>query len=156
MGGNPLFRLLSAVYTEKNGKGERTMGIRYKVNQGITPEELAEVFRSSGIRRPVDDLPRLEQMLEKADLLVTAWDGDKVVGVARALTDFVYCCYLSDLAVDENYQRQGIGKELTACIQREIGDAVTLILISAEGAMSYYPRIGLEKCERAFIVPRTR
>ncbi|MDQ0246770.1 ribosomal protein S18 acetylase RimI-like enzyme [Bacillus fengqiuensis] len=132
------------------------MSVIYKVNQRITSEQLAEVFRNSGIRRPVDDLPRLEQMLERADLLVTAWDGDKVIGVARALTDFVYCCYLSDLAVDENYQKQGIGKELTACIQREIGDAVTLILISAEGAMSYYSHIGLEKCERAFFVPRKR
>ncbi|HWO97135.1 MAG TPA: GNAT family N-acetyltransferase [Bacillus sp. (in: firmicutes)] len=130
------------------------MGIVYKINQKITPQQLAEVFQSSGIRRPIDDLSRLEQMLERADLLVTAWDGDKVVGVARALTDFVYCCYLSDLAVDENYQKQGIGKELTACIQREIGDMVTLILISAEGAMSYYPHIGLEKCERAFYIPR--
>lgn len=132
------------------------MSIVYKINQRIAPEQLAEVFQNSGIRRPVNDLPRLEQMLEKADLLVTAWDGDKVVGVARALTDFVYCCYLSDLAVDKRYQKQGIGKELTAFIQREIGDEVTLILISAEGAMSYYPRIGLEKCERAFIIPRKR
>lgn len=132
------------------------MGISYKVNQKITPKQLTEVFRNSGIQRPVGDLPRLEKMLEGADLLVTAWDGDKVIGVARALTDFVYCCYLSDLAVDEQYQKQGIGKELTACIQREIGDAVTLILISAEGAMSYYPHIGLEKCERAFYVPRKR
>src|SRR5271163_4508886 len=78
----------------------------------ISAIQLGDVFARSGIRRPTDDLARLAKMIEHADLLVGAWKEDRLVGVARGLTDFVYCCYLSDLAVDQAYQKMGIGKAL--------------------------------------------
>lgn len=124
--------------------------ITYKVNEQITPEELSTVFKNSTIRRPVDDLPRLKRMIENADLLINAWDQDKLVGVARAITDFSYCCYLSDLAVDQHYQKQGIGKELIRLVQEEITDEVTLILLSSPVAMDYYPRVGFDKVDNGY------
>ncbi|GAK00763.1 GNAT family N-acetyltransferase [Geomicrobium sp. JCM 19055] len=86
--------------------------IEIKVNEQILPAQLATVFAASGIKRPVDDLDRLHQMLQHANLLITAWDGEKLVGVARSLTDYSYCCYLSDLAVDQQVQAKGIGRAL--------------------------------------------
>ncbi len=132
------------------------MVITYKVNSKIEPHQLAEVFRASGIRRPVDDLNRLKKMIDSANLTVTAWDGDKLVGVARALTDYSYCCYLSDLAVDKQYQRQGIGHELVAEVQKLIGDESMLLLVSAAEAMDYYPKIGFDKIDNAFMIPRKK
>lgn len=130
--------------------------IDYKVGTAITAEELSGVFKASGIRRPVDDLPRLQRMIENANLLITAWDNQNLVGVARAVTDFSYCCYLSDLAVNKDYQKRGIGRELVRLVQNQIGDEVTLLLLSAPEAMEYYPRIGFDKVANGYIVARKK
>jgi predicted N-acetyltransferase YhbS len=130
--------------------------IRYQKNEIITADQLAEVFRASGIRRPVEDKTRLEKMLKHADILVTAWDGERLVGVARALTDYSYCCYLSDLAVDEGYQHRGIGKQLVNEVEREISEEAALILLASPIAMDYYPKIGFNRIENGYIIPRKR
>lgn len=132
------------------------MVISYKVNSKIEPHQLAELFQASGIRRPVDDLNRLKKMIENSNLIVTAWDGEKLVGIARALTDYSYCCYLSDLAVDRAYQHKGLGHELVAEVQKLIGDESMLLLISALEAMEYYPKIGFDKIDNAFLIPRKK
>jgi ribosomal protein S18 acetylase RimI-like enzyme len=132
------------------------MVITYKVNSKVEPHQLADLFRSSGIRRPVDDLNRIKRMIDNADLLITAWEGDKLIGVARALTDFCYCCYLSDLAIAKDYQHNGIGHELVSEVQKRIGDECMLLLLSSPEAMDYYPRIGLEKAGNAFVINRKK
>jgi len=132
------------------------MVITYKVNKKIEPHQLSDVFKASGIRRPFDDLNRMKKMLDNANLLVTAWDGEKLIGVARALSDFSYCCYLSDLAVIKEYQHQDIGHELVTQVQNQIGDECALILLSAPEVMEYYPRIGFAKVDNAFVVQRKK
>lgn len=129
--------------------------ILYSIEASITPEQLAAVFTQSGIRRPVDDLGRMARMLKGADVLATAWDGERLVGVARALTDFSYCCYLSDLAVDRAYQRCGIGAALIAQVSKAIGEESMLLLLAAPEAMEYYPKIGFESVPNGWIVKRT-
>lgn len=128
--------------------------IIYFVNGEVQPEAVAELYRSSGIRRPYEDLARIEKMLTNANLTITAWDRERLVGIARSVTDFSYCCYLSDLAVDQGYQKRGIGKELIQQVKNQLSDEVALILLSAPGAMSYYPLVGFNKAENAWIVPR--
>lgn len=130
--------------------------ITYKENVKICAEELSEVFKTSGIKRPSDDLARLQRMIDNSNLLITAWDENKVVGVARSLTDFSYSCYLSDLAVNKDYQEMGIGRELIRLTQERIGDEVALILLSAPTAMEYYPKIGFETIDNGFRIPRKR
>jgi len=132
------------------------MVITYKTNAKLEAHELADLFKSSGIKRPVEDLNRVKNMIDNSNLLVTAWDGEKLVGVARALSDLSYCCYLSDLAVDKEYQNQGIGHELVNEIQKLIGDESNLVLISAPEAMEYYPKIGFEKAGNAYIIYRKK
>jgi N-acetylglutamate synthase-like GNAT family acetyltransferase len=132
------------------------MVISYKVNSKVEPHQLAELFKASGIRRPVDDLDRLRKMIDNANLLITAWEGDKLVGVARALTDFSYCCYLSDLAIHKDYQHNGIGHDLIAAVQDKIGDQCMLLLLSSPEAMDYYPKIGMQKTDNAFIINRKK
>jgi GNAT superfamily N-acetyltransferase len=132
------------------------MNIRYEINIPLEAASVADVFRRSGIRRPVDDVRRIGLMLANANLTVSAWDRDRLVGIARAITDHVYCCYLSDLAVDREYQRSGIGEALVDRVRTEVGEEVSLVLISAPEAMAYYPRIGFTPSERAFVFPRKR
>jgi N-acetylglutamate synthase-like GNAT family acetyltransferase len=132
------------------------MVITYKVNAKIEPHQLSEVFNESGIRRPFDDLNRMKKMLDNANLLITAWDGEKLVGVARALTDYCYCCYLSDLAVVKEYQHNDIGHEMVLQVRNQIGDECILLLLSASEAMEYYPKIGFSKADNAFIINRKR
>ena len=132
------------------------MVITYKTDKKIEPHQLDDIFTRSGIRRPVDDLPRLKKMLDNANILVTAWDGPKLVGVARGLTDYGYCCYLSDLAVDKEYQAQGIGQDLVNKVYDMIGGESMLLLLSSPEAMEYYPKIGFEKVENGWIINRKR
>ena len=132
------------------------MVISYKINAKIEPHQLAKLFKDSGLRRPVDDLNRLKKMIDNADLLVTAWDGEKIVGVARGLTDQSYSCYLCDLAVDKEYQNKGIGHDLINQVEQYIGEECSLVLLSPTEAMEYYPKLGFEKTDNAFIIPRKR
>lgn len=132
------------------------MQIIYEFVQKIDASEVANVFKKSGITRPVDDLDRIQRMIDNADIIATARDNGQLVGIARAITDYSYCCYLSDLAVDAEYQRSGIGKELVRCIKEKLGEEVTLLLVSAPNAIEYYPRIGFEKSDKAFLIRRNR
>ena len=130
--------------------------IEYRHNTSLAAADVAAVFESSSIRRPTEDLARIERMFANANLVISAWHENRLVGVCRALTDFSYCCYLSDLAVDKAYQKHRIGKELIARIQAAIGDEVALILLSSPEAMEYYPKLGFEKVENGFIIKRRR
>jgi len=114
------------------------------------------LFKSSGIKRPSDNLDRIQRMITNANVIISAWDGVNLVGIARAITDFSYCCYLSDLAVCKEYQKTGIGKELVERLRNHLGEEVALLLLSAPTAMEYYPQLGFEKTEKAFLIPRTR
>jgi GNAT superfamily N-acetyltransferase len=131
-----------------------TPAISYVEAPAISAQQLSELFRSSGIRRPVDDLPRLEKMIKHANLLIGAYANSSLVGIARAFTDFSYCCYLSDLSVAKEYQRHGIGRELVDRVKRRVGDQSMLLLLSSPEAMGCYPRIGLEEVKNGWIIKR--
>lgn len=130
--------------------------IEYRHNFPLEAADVAAVFDTSGIRRPTQDLARIERMFANANLILSAWHEGKLVGVCRALTDFSYCCYLSDLAVDKAFQKHGIGRELIARVRSAIGEEVALVLLSAPEAMEYYPKVDFEKIENGFIIKRAR
>jgi predicted N-acetyltransferase YhbS len=117
--------------------------ISYRVGNDIDLDAFIDLYRDStlGERRPIEDRERMRQMLERANLVVTAWDGATLVGVARSLSDFSYATYLSDIAVRLAYQRHGIGRELIRVTQKEGGEA-TVFLFAAPKAVEYYPRVG--------------
>ena len=117
--------------------------IGYRIGNEIDLDAFIDVYRDStlGERRPVDDRERMRQMLARANLVVTAWDGERLIGVARSLSDFCYATYLSDIAVRLGYQRKGVGRELVRRTQEEGGRA-TVFLFAAPKAVDYYPRIG--------------
>lgn len=130
------------------------MVIAYSSERRISAAEFVDLLRRSTLaeRRPVDDADCIEQMLRHANLLCTAWDGDRLVGVARSVTDFAYCCYLSDLAVDRAYQRQGIGRGLIRETASRLGPRCKLILLSAPAAETYYPHIGFQPHRSAWVL----
>lgn len=124
-----------------------------KVESSLDPSEFIDILKRStlGERRPVDDLDRINEMCKNANLIITARLNGKLIGVARSITDFVYCTYLSDLAVDEEYQKKGIGKKLIEETKKQAPQA-KLILLSAPAAVDYYPKIGMKKHEHCFIL----
>ncbi len=134
------------------------MPIVYSREPDLSAEEFRAILIAStlGERRPVDDLARLDRMLRQADLVITARDGERLVGISRAITDFSYCCYLSELAVDAAYQRRGIGKRLITETHESAGELTTLILVAAPAAESYYPRIGMKQRPSCWTLPKTR
>jgi len=133
-----------------------TSKIHYRTDLKPDIKEVIELYQSSGIKRPVDDAARLANMYAHANLVITAWAGNTLVGIARALTDFCYCCYLSDLAVRRSYQRSGIGQELISLTRERIGNQTTLILLSAPEAVDYYPKMGFEKIDNGFMIRRSK
>ena len=132
--------------------------IKYRTDSEVSVAEFLKLLTLStlGERRPIDDLDCIEGMLRNSNLTVTAWDGSKLVGIARSMTDFHYACYLSDLAVDRAYQRQGIGLRLQQITQEQLQPKCKLILISAPAANDYYPSIGYESSPRCWVLPRDR
>lgn len=131
------------------------MKIQYEITKKISESEFVDLLRRSTLagRRPVDDLKCVAAMLQHADILCTALDGGKLVGIARSVTDFEYCCYLSDLAVDVAYQHQGIGKELVRLTQSLLGEKAKIILLAAPQAVDYYPKIGFAAHPSAWVLP---
>lgn len=130
------------------------IAIDYHINQALNVADIVRVFDSSGIQRPTQDVNRIANMFAHANLVISAWDKQKLIGVARALTDHSYSCYLSDLAVDASYQKQGVGTELIAQVRAQIGEQVSLILLSAPQAMGYYPKMGFTPLDNAFAIKR--
>lgn len=128
--------------------------IKYQIENNLNADEFREVLINStlGERRPIDEPERISKMLEHANLILTARDNGRLIGVARSLTDFSFCTYLSDLAVDERYQKKGIGKELIR--QTKLAAPLAnLILLSAPKAVNYYPKIGMTRREHCYTLP---
>lgn len=132
--------------------------IRYVINRPISSQEFKEVLQLSGLgeRRPIDDDECLDGMLKNSNLLVTAWQKEKLVGVARSITDFNYACYLSDLAVDQAYQKLGIGKMLVQQTQGELGKRCKILLFAAPNADAYYARIGFERNTNGWVLTKDK
>ena len=131
--------------------------ITYRVGNDIPVEVVKVLYEAStlGERRPINDPGTLAAMIENANLVVTAWDGDELVGISRTLTDFVYAGYLSDLAVHARCQRQGIGIGLIEKTRAAMGPKSKLILLAAPAAVDYYPRIGFTHHPQAWILSAT-
>ena len=118
----------------------------YQLEPDLRPSEFIALLKTTtlGVRRPLADEPRINQMLQAADIVLTARIEGALVGVSRALTDFSYCTYLSDLAVHDSYQRQGIGRELIRRTHEIAGGQTALVLLAAPGAETYYPHVGMQ------------
>lgn len=133
------------------------MSVQYRIEPALQADEFVDVLHRSTLarRRPVDDGDTMRSMLRNADVIVTARLNDGLlVGVSRAITDFSYCTYLSDLAVDQQFQRQGIGRELIRLTHQTAGLCTTLILLAAPAACEYYPRIGMLRHDSCWTINR--
>jgi predicted N-acetyltransferase YhbS len=130
--------------------------VTYQLEPDLASEEFIDVLVRSTLaeRRPVSDPATIRAMLKNADVIMTARLDGLLVGVSRAITDFAYCTYLSNLAVDERHQRQGIGRELIRRTHEAAGLHTTLILLAAPKAQAYYPHIGMTRHESCWVIPR--
>ncbi len=130
------------------------MPIRYQKDANLPSDEVIDLYRRStlGERRPVDRPDIFEKMIKNASLVVTAWDGQTLVGIARTLTDFSYVAYLADLAVDQAYQRQGIGRQLILETQKWLTPECMIVLFAAPNADSYYEKQGFERNVRGWVL----
>lgn len=131
--------------------------INYTVNRQISAKQFIELLRATtlGERRPLDDSSCMQGMLDNANLCITAWQNDTLVGIARSVTDFHYACYLSDLAVHQDFQSLGIGRKLLAVTFEQLQPPCKLILISAPAANDYYAHIGFTQNPRCWIMENT-
>lgn len=130
------------------------MPIEYKRSADISVENAIDLYKKStlGERRPVDRPDIFEGMLKHANLVISAWDGERLIGLARSLTDFTYVAYLADLAVDADYQKRGIGKQLIKETQQHLELECMIVLLAAPKANDYYPKLGFEHNPRAWVL----
>jgi GNAT superfamily N-acetyltransferase len=130
--------------------------ISYSDKAPITAKQAIDLYKRStlGERRPINNVTTFELMLKNANLIVTAWDDDKLIGISRSLTDFAYVAYLADLAVDEQYQRTGIGKQLIEETKARLGPECMIVLLAAPKANAYYEHLGFEHNPRAWTLKK--
>ena len=128
--------------------------VEYSVNDPMSVEDFRQLLKSSTLseRRPIEDLACLRSMVENANLTVTARAAGELIGLARSVTDFSYCCYLSDLAVSQSFQRRGIGKELILRTKEQLGPCCKIILLSAPDATGYYSQLGFHRHPQAWVL----
>lgn len=133
------------------------MDVSYRIEPDLIPEEYIDLLKRSTLadRRPVDQPEVIRGMLKNADIIVTARVEEKLVGISRAVSDFSYCVYLSDLAVDEAFQKKGIGKELVRLTHEAAGANTLLVLLAAPKAREYYAKIGMSNHDSCWIIPRS-
>jgi GNAT superfamily N-acetyltransferase len=134
------------------------MSIIYRKATNLDAEAFISILTRSGLaeRRPAGDRDRIARMLAGSNLIVVAHDGEQLVGVARSITDYAYCCYLSDLAVDKAYQGRGIGKRLIDETRRAAGPETMCLLVSAPDSIGFYDAIQMPRQPRAFMFSRER
>lgn len=134
------------------------MYIDYKINAPVSVDQFIELLRKSTLaeRRPIDDRACMDGMVKNSNLMVSAWHGEVLVGIARSMTDFHYACYLSDLAVHRDYQLRGVGKKLQLLTQDQLGPKCKLILIAAPAANAYYEHLGFTNNRRCWVLDRER
>ncbi len=130
------------------------MKINYSFEKRPNADQIIELYNNSGLPRPTNDKDRIQKMFDNSNLIVSAWDNDLLVGISRSITDWVWSCYLSDLAVRENYKKEGIGKELIKLTKEKVGEETMVLLLSVPTAMEYYPKVGFVKQESSFIINR--
>lgn len=128
--------------------------IEYREGNDLEIGSVVELYRRSklGLRRPIGDLEVMEQMIRNANLIITAWDKQRLVGISRSLTDYGYITYLADLAVDEEYQKMGIGIRLIEETRIRIGPKCKITLLAAPDAVGYYPHIGFRQHPSAWML----
>ena len=128
--------------------------ITYGTDRDLNLDAVIDLYRAStlGERRPIDDRQRMAAMLKNSNLVITAWDRDLLVGIARALSDFAYVTYLSDLAVRVSHQKKGVGRELIRRIREASGPKTTLLLLAAPAAEKYYPHVGFQHHPQAWLL----
>jgi len=131
------------------------MEIIYRTDIKPSAEQVIKLYKHAGLPRPVEDKERIAKIYEHSNLVVTAWDGDQLVGVARTLSDFAWSSYLADLAVNPDYKQSGIGKKLIQLTKEKAGEQSMILLLSVPTAMEYYPKVGFEKENRGFIMHRS-
>lgn len=132
------------------------MSIEYTINVPISADQFIDLLIRStlGERRPIHDRECIEGMVANSNLTVSAWESDRLIGIARSMTDFHYVCYLSDLAVCQTHQKSGIGKKLQIITQSQLGPRCKLILIAAPSANSYYGHVGFTNNPRCWVLDR--
>jgi N-acetylglutamate synthase-like GNAT family acetyltransferase len=132
------------------------MEIVYKTGITPTPEQIIELYNNAGLPRPTNDPERIKKMFDNSNLIVTAWDENKLAGVCRTITDWVWCSYLADLAVSPGYKQTGIGKKLIELTREKLEEYSMILLLSVPAAMDYYPKVGFKKEDLAFLIPRKK
>lgn len=139
-----------------SGAADKNMGVQYRTNAPVSADQFIALLKTSSLaeRRPVHDRACMEGMLANANLTVSAWEGEELVGISRSVTDFHYACYLSDLAVSQSHQRLGIGNGLVAHTREQLGPQCKLILIAAPAASDYYRHIGFAHNDRCWVLDR--
>lgn len=130
--------------------------IIYQDKAIISPEQAIDLYIRStlGERRPINNPSTFSDMLINANLIISAWDEEKLIGISRSFTDFSYVTYLADLAVDASYQRQGVGKRLIEETQLRLGPECMIVLLAAPKANTYYEHIGFEHNPRAWTLKK--
>ncbi len=132
------------------------MEIHYTLEITPTAEQIIELYENSGLPRPTNDKERIKKMFQNSNLIIAAWDKEILVGISRNITDWVWSCYLADLAVRHDYQKLGIGKKLIEITKEKVGEQSMVLLLSVPTAMEYYPKVGFTKQESSFIMNRKK
>lgn len=129
------------------------MAIELSENRDISTEKVLSLYRENKWSS-ADKPDELMKALKNSHGLVSAWDGDKLVGLANSISDGHLVVYYPHLLVLPEYQGQGIGKMIMNKFQEKYSDFHQQILVADGKAIDFYKKCGFEKsknCEAMWI-----
>ncbi len=127
-----------------------------KTSSELDAQDILKLFEQAGISKPNWSIDRMQRALKGSSVIVTAWNENELIGFGNAITDFAWIAYLSQLAVNPQFQGMGVGRKLLDLMRSELGEEVTLVVHSAEKASDFYQRAGFEPYSNVFRIPRKR
>ncbi|OLQ38379.1 hypothetical protein ATX28_09190 [Oenococcus oeni] len=126
------------------------MAITYS-DKKISVDELCDVIKRSTLKRQIENKQKIKNMLEHADFLYTAWDGNKIVGYTRGITDYGDVVFIDDLGIDKEYWHKGIGSHLIKMVIEKFGNDIHIVLVASKLARDYYAKLGFIRDERGYV-----
>jgi GNAT superfamily N-acetyltransferase len=116
-------------------------------------EAIRALYAAAPLRRPIHDAERIRRMFEGSNVVISAYDGARLVGLLRGWTDFAFDGYVCDLAIHPEFQKSGVGRRLLELAQG-LGEDIQWVLLASPIAKDYYAHVGWEKVENGWRLSR--
>jgi len=127
--------------------------IKYSYKKDVDARQINEIYHEGGWvkKSNANSIKHLSNMFKSSDFIVSAWDGKKLVGIVRVLTDKFENGFILGLMVRKSYRGQGIGTNLLKKCIAKYPKIKWFIFTSNKKAEKLYKSLGFKYCKEILL-----